>query len=200
MRLLLTYRFLIATIASIVTFASHTQAAPNPTPLMTVSVRGPFILKHQEHLYCDSTYSLAECRRQIETLQRALEPYPLGLLPNWKWVLVRADRWMSLTSSLHMDHDSPAVTLLDDETILLEESLISPHAARAAELMHAFKIDLNDLLDVAIAHELGHAICREKNEFKAESIGREMRRQIAAGDPVNVGCVQPMISNAHEGR
>ena len=99
-----------------------------------------------------------------------------------------------------MDHDSPAVTLLDDETILLEESLISPHAARAAELMHAFKIDLNDLLDVAIAHELGHAICREKNEFKAESIGREMRRQIAAGDPVNVGCVQPMISNAHEGR
>jgi hypothetical protein len=200
MRLFISHRLLTATMAFVITLANHAQAAPKPTPQVTVRVRGPFIAKNQEQLYCDSSYALAECRKQIETLQRALRPYPLALLPKWKWVLVRADRWMALANSLHMDRDSPAVTLLDDETTLLEESLISPQAGRAAELMGSFKTDLNQLLDVAISHELGHAICREKNEFKAESMAREMRRQIAAGVPVRVGCVQPVIPTAHEGR
>jgi hypothetical protein len=169
-------------------------------PLMTLSVRGPFMVENQEQLYCDSSYSLPECREQIQRLKQALQPYPLALLPNWKWVLVRADRWKPLASSLHMDRDSPAVTLLDDDTILLEESLIAPHPGRAAELMHSYNIALDQLLDVAIAHELGHAICHEQNELRADEIGRDIRRQIAAGGPVSVKCLRPLIPNSHAGR
>jgi len=191
---------LIATIVSAVLLASHAQAASKPTPLATLSVRGPFKLNIHAQLYCDSSYSVPECSKQIQTLNRALEVYPLALLPNWKWVLVRAERWKPLARSLHLEPDSPAVTLLDDYTILLEESLIAPRADRAAELMDSYKIALDQLLDVAISHELGHAICHEENEFKADTIGRDIRKQIAAGEKVSVNCIRPVIPNRHEGR
>ena len=201
MRSSLSHRVLIATIVSIVLFVSHAQAASKPTPLATLSVRGPFKLNsHEQLLYCDSSYSLPECNKQIQILNRALEVYPLALLPNWKWVLVRAERWKPLAKSLHLDPDSPAVTLLDDDTILLEESLIAPRANRAAELMDSYEIALDQLLDVAISHELGHAICHEENEFRADSIGRDIRKQIAAGETVRVTCRRPVIPNVHEGR
>ena len=200
MRSFTSYRVLIATIASVVLLASHLQAASKSTPLMTMNVRGPFVIVNQAQLYCDVSYSVTECRKEIEVLRQALQPYPLTLLPNWKWVLVRADQWKSLTNSLHTDHGSPAVTFLDDSTTLLEESLISPAAERAAELINSYKIDLHQLLDVAISHELGHAICHEHNEFRADSTGRDIRRQIAAGQPVSVRCLQPTVPNAHEGR
>jgi hypothetical protein len=170
------------------------------TPLMTVSVRGPFMVENQEQLYCDSSYSLPECRTQIEALKRALQLYPTALLPNWKWVLVRAERWKPLAASLHLNTESPAITLLDDNTTLLEESLIAPRAERAAELINSYKIALDQLLDVAIAHELGHAICHEQNELRADEIGRDIRRQIAAGGPVSVKCLRPLIPNSHAGR
>jgi hypothetical protein len=200
MRSPLSRRVLFATIVSVVLLAMHARAASKPTPFATLSVRGPFKANNHEQLYCDSSYSLPECSKQIQILKQALEVYPAALLPSWKWVLVRAERWKPLAKSLHLDPDSPAVTLLDDDTILLEESLIVPRADRAAELMNSYTIALDQLLDVAISHELGHAICHEQNEFRADAIGRDLRKQIAAGGPVNVTCVRPVIPSVREGR
>ena len=200
MRSSFSHRVLCVTFAAVALLVSHVEAASKPTPLLTVSVRGPLALLNQEQLYCESSYALSECREQIQKLKQALQPYPTALLPNWKWVLVRAEHWKSLAASLHLDSDSPAITLLDDNTTLLEESLIAPRAERAAELMNSYKIALDQLLDVAVSHELGHAICHEQNEFRADLIGRDLRRQIAAGEPASVRCVQPVIPNAHQGR
>jgi hypothetical protein len=203
MKSALTRRRLAAAFLFITLFTCFTQAALAATrqvPLRTVRVRGPYRVNDSQNLYCDATYSIPECGRQIEMLRRALRPYPLALLANWKWVLVRADQWKPLAGSLHLDPDSPAVTLLDDDTILLEESLFVPRAERAAELMHSYSIALDELLDVAISHELGHAICHEQNEFRADHIGRDLRRQIAAGGPINVSCLRPVVPNHHEGR
>jgi hypothetical protein len=200
MRSSLSHGVLSATFAAVVLFASHVEGASKPTPFLTLSVRGPLVILNQEELYCDSSYALSECREQIQKLKQALQPYPTALLPNWKWVLVRAERWKPLAASLHLDTDSPAITLLDDNTTLLEESLIAPRAERAAELINSYKIALDQLLDVAISHELGHAICHEQNEFRADSIGRDLRKQIAAGEPVSVRCIRPAIPISHEGR
>src|SRR5690349_4195360 len=101
MRSSLHHRVLSVTFAAVVLLVTHVEAASKPTPFLTVSVRGPLVILNQEQLYCESSYALSECREQIQKLKQALQPYPTALLPNWKWVLVRAEHWKSVAASLH---------------------------------------------------------------------------------------------------
>jgi len=194
---LLLRRFVIA--VALIISAQTAFAAPK-TPLYKIRVRGPFSFNDAQTLYCDASYSIPECRRQLEVLLRTLRPYPAALVPNWKWVLVRAEHWKPMLTSFHLDYDSPAVTILDEDVTLLDESLIKPRADRAAELMNGFKIPLDQLLDVAISHELGHAMCHETNEARADEIGRALRRKIAAGEALTASCSRPGRSSDHEGK
>lgn len=169
-------------------------------PLYKLRVLGPFRFNDARTIYCDASYSVAECSRQVEVLLRALRPYPTALAPNWKWVLVNAEHWKPLLTSFHLDSDSPAVTILDDDVTLLDESLIRPRAERAAELMNGFKIPLDQLLNLAVSHELGHAMCHETNEVRADQIGRDLRKKIAVGEPLTASCLRPGNNGDHEGR
>lgn len=187
-------------IAGAMIISAQTAIATSKAPLYSLRVLGPFRFNDAQTLYCDASYSVPECRRQIEVLLRALRPYPTALAPNWKWVLIRAEHWKPMLTSFHLDYDSPAVTILGDDVTLLDESLITPRPERAAELMNGFKIRLDELLDIAIAHELGHAICHETNEFRADAIGRNLRRQIAAGEPLTASCMRSGGSGNHEGK
>jgi Zn-dependent peptidase ImmA (M78 family) len=38
-------------------------------------------------------------------------------------------------------------------------------------------MNMQDLLDFAIAHELGHALCNEKDEAKANRVAQMLREQ-----------------------
>jgi Zn-dependent peptidase ImmA (M78 family) len=38
---------------------------------------------------------------------------------------------------------------------------------------------MDDLLKLAVTHELGHALSNEKNERKADAYGEQLRRRIA---------------------
>jgi hypothetical protein len=174
-------------------------AAPKQ-PLYKMHVLGPFRLNDAQTLYCDASYSVAECRRQMKVLLQALRPYSTTLAPNWKWVLVTAEDWKPLLTSYHLDTDSPAVTSLDDSVTLLDESLIKARPNRAAELMNGFKIPMNQLLDLAISHELGHAMCHESNEARADEIGRDLRKKIAAGEALTASCLRPVTNGDHEGK
>src|ERR671936_2710 len=93
----------------------QTAFAASKRPLYSMRVRGPFRFNDAQTLYCDASYSVPECRRQIEILLRALRPYPMEVAPNWKWVLISADHWKPLLAGFHLDSDSPAVTILDDD-------------------------------------------------------------------------------------
>jgi len=96
-------------------------------------------------------------------------------LGNWTWILVRAEDWKDLMLRLRLNPESPAFTAVDVHETFLEESLIRPKPERAKELMYAFGISLDQLLDLAVTHELGHAICHGGTEFQAERVGRRLR-------------------------
>jgi hypothetical protein len=51
-----------------------------------------------------------------------------------------------------------------------------PRPKRLAELMDKWHMPFDQFLDFAVTHELGHAMCRESDEIKAERIGRELRQ------------------------
>jgi hypothetical protein len=188
------FAMVVAVLISIQTFAAEKQ------PLYKIRVLGPFRLNDAQTLYCDASYSVPECRRQMDVLSRALRPYPTALAPNWKWVLISAQNWKPLLTSFHLDIDSPAVTILDDDVTLLDESLIKPRPGRAAELINGFKIPMDQLLNVAISHELGHAMCHETNEVRADEIGRDLRKKIAAREPLTASCLRPVSTGDHEGK
>jgi len=102
-------------------------------------------------------------------------------LGNWTWILVRAEDWKDLMLRLRLNPESPAFTAVDVHETFLEESLITPNPERARELMNAFGISLDELLDLAVTHELGHAICHGGSEFQAELVGSRLREGLHPG-------------------
>jgi hypothetical protein len=80
---------------------------------------------------------------------------------------------------LRLNPGSPAFTALDLRETFLEESLIVPPTPeRARELMYAFGIPLDELLEYAVTHELGHAVCHGGTESLAEQFGRQLREDL----------------------
>ena len=58
---------------------------------------------------------------------------------------------------------------------LWESSLFSATAARNDELRHVFGVSGEALLELAVNHELGHSVCHDQDERKANEYGRELR-------------------------
>jgi hypothetical protein len=74
-----------------------------------------------------------------------------------------------------MDPDSPAFTVLDRRETFFEEALVSPVTTRRVELVRQWSLGMDGLLNLAVTHELGHALCNEKNEKKADGYGERLR-------------------------
>jgi hypothetical protein len=90
-------------------------------------------------------------------------------------VLVPADDWKTLVGSQGGDSVSPAFSKLEQRVTLLDSSLFSPSASRNKELMQRFSLMGSALVELAITHEMGHGICQEKDERRADDYGRELR-------------------------
>ena len=128
-----------------------------------------------QHFVCNLGYSLTECRRQLAIVRRVVARYHGEDLGNWTWVLVRSEDWKPLLERLRLDPYSPAFSSLDQHATFLEEALIEPGAMRASELLHDFEIPLNQLLEFAVSHEMGHAACQEANEFIANQFAKGLQ-------------------------
>jgi hypothetical protein len=129
----------------------------------------------QPHFVCNAGYSAELCRRQTEVLRGVLARYPSGALGEWTWVLVRSKDWKPMKRRLRRDPDSPAFTILRARRTFIEEALIAPAPGRSAELIGHWSRSIDDLLALAITHELGHALCNEQDEHKADAYGRVLR-------------------------
>ena len=70
---------------------------------------------------------------------------------------------------------SPAFSMLDQRVTLLDGSLFVASANRNKELLQHFAKVGPALVDLAITHEMGHAICQETNERRADDYGKELR-------------------------
>jgi hypothetical protein len=127
------------------------------------------------HFLCSQNYDRAECVNDATALRQAIAPYPVELLGTWSFVLVPADDWKSLVGGQGGDPVSPAFSMLDQRMTLLDSSLFVAPAGRNKELMQRFHMIGKTLLNLAVTHEMGHGICQEKNERRADDYGRELR-------------------------
>jgi len=69
--------------------------------------------------------------------------------------------WKALVRSLGGSTASLAFTIFDQRTTVMEGSLFSPTA-------NLFGLTGEALLELAVNHELGHCVCPDQNEWKAD--------------------------------
>jgi hypothetical protein len=129
-----------------------------------------------QNFYCHTGYTLADCRQEVAELKAILARYPADELGPWTWVLVRSQDWIPISVLLGLKPQSPAFTAVDQRETFLEEALFKREGLRSAELQREWLMPRVQLLDLAVTHELGHALCSEPNEAVADRFGEELRR------------------------
>lgn len=130
---------------------------------------------------CNTGYTLERCREDMNVLRAVLGKYPTAALGEWTWVLVRSEDWKALLLARHFDPMSPAFTYLPAKQTFLEGALVLPASTRGVELSAVWHMSVRELLDLAIRHELGHAICNQRNEAGADLAAALLR----GGKPVS---------------
>lgn len=142
-----------------------------------VAVTGDIPIPATIHFFCSQGYDPEECLRDTTALRKALAPYPLQLLGEWSFYLVLTPNWKSLALSHGGPAVSPAFSLLLGRATVMDRSLFSGSADRNVELEKWSGMPVGPaFVDFAITHELGHAICQEKNERLANEYGKELRQ------------------------
>lgn len=124
---------------------------------------------------CNTGYTLQRCDREMSILRPILKNFHADELGAWTWILVRSEDWRPLLDRLGADHDSPSLTFLRDKTTLFEEALLEPLPARRAELLKTWKMPLDQLLIEAVSHEIGHSMCNDPDEARAERLARALQ-------------------------
>ena len=132
-------------------------------------------LKSDLHFACNTGYKIQDCREQIKVLRSVLAAYPTEKLGTWTWVLVKSDDWQSIVQRMGRNTDSPAFSVLEKRETFLEEALFANSGTRRVQLLRVWSVPLDKFLDFAVTHELGHSICDELDEAKADAFGRVLR-------------------------
>lgn len=135
-------------------------------------------LPAQIRIYCANNYTAEKCAAHAGMLADELSKYPVSQLKQWSFAVVPADQWKQLVVTMKGNPDSPAFTVLENRTTLFESALFEPVASRTAVLFKAFSAQGPELLDLAVTHELGHALCKDRNERHADETGRLLRAKV----------------------
>ena len=135
-------------------------------------------LPGQVTISCTTDYNPTQCLGSANTLARVLQRYPTTRLGDWKFVLASAQHWQQIVKSLGGDPESPAFTELAARITVLEDNLFEPSDSRKANLAQRYGQPPSSLLDYAVTHEIGHAICQERSEKLAGAYGLSLRMGI----------------------
>ena len=120
------------------------------------------------HIICNIGYTNAQCRARTEALRVVLQKYPIGALGEWTWVVVRSNDWKKALSDRLFSPDVPALTYLPARETYFDEALLLDSSVRAVQLSAAWNMSIPALLDLAIRHEMGHALCNNSDELAAQ--------------------------------
>ena len=131
--------------------------------------------------FCTQDYEKQACVNDALALRHALAPYPLEQLGAWSFVLAPSEGWKNLVRSVGGDPKSPAFSIIEQRTTVMDRSLFSPSESRAEELLQTFAVMGTALLDLAVTHELGHAICQERDERRSDDYRRELHEKKTLG-------------------
>jgi hypothetical protein len=130
---------------------------------------------------CNTGYTLEKCRADIAVVRRTLAKYPVAQFGNWTWILVRSEDWKAIVTPRGLDPDSPAFTYYAKSETFIEEALVAKVPGREEELIARWHMSTDRLRDLAIGHELGHSLCGEKEEARANQVAKLLRE----GKPVS---------------
>lgn len=122
-----------------------------------------------QHFVCNIGYTLQQCHEAMDVLRKVLAKYPTADLAEWTWVLVRPEDWRRILLNRGFSPDrSPAFSILPHRETFLEGALVTKLSVRVAQLSKLWRMPIEDLLDLAVRHELAHALCNERSESKAD--------------------------------
>jgi hypothetical protein len=110
----------------------------------------------------------------MAVLRKVLTKYRADELGEWTWVLVRSADWKYFVTPRGIDPDSPALTYLPKRETFIEEALVATVPRRALELIVRWGMSTDDLLELAVAHELAHVLCNQRSEAKANRAARTL--------------------------
>lgn len=152
---------------------------------LAAQTNGPASAQKQnakQHFVCNTGYTPQECQAATAALRKAQARYPVDALGEWTWVLVRTVDWKQILSDRKFDTNHPAFSYLPKRETFLDGALVVRSSIRGAELSAIWHMPIEDLLDLAIRHELAHALCNDPDETKAE------RAAIALKNGTPVSC------------
>jgi hypothetical protein len=132
-------------------------------------------LAGQVTISCTTDYSPTQCLASANALAKVLQRYPTTRLGDWNFVLASSEHWQQIIKSLGGDPESPAFSELVARVTVLEDTLFETTDLRKANLAKRYGQPLSGLLDYAVAHEIGHAICHERSEKLADEYGHSLR-------------------------
>jgi hypothetical protein len=133
--------------------------------------------KFVQSFVCNTGYKIQDCHEHLNALRSLLAAYPTEQLGTWTWVLVKTDDWKSIVQQMRGNTNSPAFSVLEKRETFLEAALFGADRTRRVELLRAWAVPLDKFLNVAVTHELGHAICNDLDEARADTFGRALREK-----------------------
>jgi hypothetical protein len=143
----------------------------------------------KQHFVCNIGFTQQQCDVDMAVLRKALAKYPVEALGEWTWVLVRSEDWRRILLDRGFKPDtSPAFSILPNRETFFEGALLAKVSNRGVELSGLWHMPIEDLLDLAVRHELGHALCNERNEAKAD------RAAIALKDGKPLSCQATLVA------
>lgn len=150
--------------------AAISEARGRPISQPTAGKSEP--LAPAQRFVCSTGFTLEECKQSMSSLMKLLEKYRAASLGEWKWVLVRSEDWKYLLLAHGIRQGVPAITALEIKTTFFDEALVTGPAGRVYELMGEWHLGRDALLDLAVRHELGHALCSDIGERNAERVAK----------------------------
>jgi hypothetical protein len=127
---------------------------------------------------CTTDYDPQQCLTSATELAKVLERYPTAKLGEWRFVLAGSQHWKQTVKALGGDPQSPAFTELEARVTVLEDALFENTDSRKALVSDRFGLPTGSILDFAVTHEMGHAICHERSEKQADQYGLDLRKGI----------------------
>ena len=146
-------------------------------PSLSRTGREPYRSARVQKFLCYAGYTQKECREEMVVLRKALANYRAYDLGEWTWVLVRSENWKLILLARGLNPEVPSLTALGARTTLFEEALVAGQIGRLSELMDVWHVGRQALLDLAIRHELGHALCNDVNERNADRVARLLEQK-----------------------
>src|SRR5262249_28020780 len=88
--------------------------------------------------FCAEHYDRLDCAQRVASQDDMLEGYAVELVGQWSFVLAASERWKELVDSLGGNSDSPAFSVLEQQTTVFEQALFSPRVSRRVELLRLY--------------------------------------------------------------